>query len=303
MTSLLTTHILHTFPDLTLHTRHTSHLSPAPLFFLQLRVIPEAAGLERQAHPSHPSSHTLHTPHPTPLIPHTSHPSSHTPHTPHPTHHTPHIPHTSHPSSHTPHTPHPTHLTPLIPHTSHPSSHTPHTPHPIHLTPLIPHTTHPSSHTPHTPHPTHHTPLIPHPSYGTRLKNVLKIVRSVCVARRQRFPNGVKRSVPFRSTVRSITFRSTVRSVPLHGPFRFDGLPLPGFLVTDPDSINFTKNLAIPRSVALIPSCCNFRDISPGLRPWRWWYVYNHLLRVIAVRLRHHNTSEPRATRVSQQLA
>ena len=124
-------------------------------------------------------------------------------------------------------------------------------------------------------------------------KNVIKTVRSVCVARRQRFPkkNGVKRS------------RSVARSVPLHIPFCFDGLPLPGFLATDPDSINFAKNLAIPCPVALIPSCCNFRDISPGLRPWRWWYVYNHLLRVIAVRLRHHNTSKPTATRASQQLA
>ena len=62
--------------------------------------------------------------------------------------------------------------------------------------------------------------------YGTGLKNVIKTVRSVCVARGQRFPkNGIKRSIPF-------------RSVPLHGPFHFDGLPLPGFLATDPDSIN-----------------------------------------------------------------
>ena len=80
---------------------------------------------------------------------------------------------------------------------------------------------------------------------------------SVCVAQRQRFPkNGVMvHSVP--------------RSVPLHGPFRFDGLPLQGFLATDADLIHFAKNLAIPCPVALIPCCCNFRDISPGLRPWR----------------------------------
>ena len=123
--------------------------------------------------------------------------------------------------------------------------------------------------------------------YGTHLQNVIKTVRSVCVARRQHFPkNSVKRSV---------SFRSTIRSVPLHGPFRFNGLPHPGFLATDPDSINFAKNLAIPRPVALIPSCCNFRDILPGLRPWRW-YIYNHVLRVIAVRLRHRNTSEPTAS-------
>ena len=116
---------------------------------------------------------------------------------------------------------------------------------------------------------------LPH-TYGTRKKIDLKTVRSVCVARRQRFPkNGVKRYVPF---------RSTFRSVPLQGRFRFiflprvaqvrtaavafDSLPLPGFLATDPDSINLAKNLAIPRPVALIPSCFNFRDISPGLRPW-----------------------------------
>ena len=124
--------------------------------------------------------------------------------------------------------------------------------------------------------------------YGTHLKNVLKMLRSICVARRQRFPKtGVKCSVPF---------HSTVRSIPLHGPFCFDGLPLPGFLATDPDSINFAKNLAIPRPVALIPSCCNFCDISPSLWLWRWWYIYNHLLRVIAVRLRHRNTSEPTVT-------
>ena len=50
--------------------------------------------------------------------------------------------------------------------------------------------------------------------YGTRRKIVLKMVRSVCVARRQRFPkNGVKRSVPFRSTVRSVPFYVPVGSV------------------------------------------------------------------------------------------
>ena len=121
-------------------------------------------------------------------------------------------------------------------------------------------------------------PLIVHTYLRYASKNVLKMVRSVCVARRQRFPkNGVKWSVLFRSTVRFVPFRRS---------------STPGFLATGPDSINFAKNLVIPRRVALIPFCCNFRDISPD-RPWRWWYIYNHLLRVIAVRLRHRNTTEP----------
>ena len=81
--------------------------------------------------------------------------------------------------------------------------------------------------------------------------------------------NVLKRSVPFVSTVRSVSFRSVL----LRSPFRFDGLLLPAFLATDADLINFTKNLAIPCPVALIPSCRNFRDISPGLRPWWWWYI------------------------------
>ena len=80
--------------------------------------------------------------------------------------------------------------------------------------------------------------------------------------RRQRFPkNGVYK---------------TVRSVQFHGPFRCTVRSVStvfGFLATDAVSINFAKNLAIPRPVALIPSCCNFRDISPGSRPWRWWYI------------------------------
>ena len=98
-----------------------------------------------------------------------------------------------------------------------------------------------------------HTAQHTHIRYAS--KNVIKTVRSVCVAR-QRFPkNSVKRSVPF------------------HGPFRYDGLPLQGFLATDADSINFAKNLVIPCPVAFIPSCRNFRDISPDLRPWRWWYI------------------------------
>ena len=112
--------------------------------------------------------------------------------------------------------------------------------------------------------------------YSTCQKIVLKTVHSICVARRQRFPkNGVKQSVPFRSTVRFVPFY-----VPLHGRFHFihdldytlprvvqvrtvavafDGLPLPDFLATDPDSINLAKNLAIPRPVAFIPSCFNFQ--------------------------------------------
>ena len=57
--------------------------------------------------------------------------------------------------------------------------------------------------------------------YGMRQKIVLKTVCSVCGARRQRFPkNGVKRSVPFRSSVHSVQFygpfRSVARSVPFH---------------------------------------------------------------------------------------
>ena len=49
----------------------------------------------------------------------------------------------------------------------------------------------------------------------------------------------------------------------------FDGLPLAGFLATGPDSINFAKNLAIPRPVALIPSCCNLPPASCNrCTPW-----------------------------------
>ena len=57
----------------------------------------------------------------------------------------------------------------------------------------------------------------------------------------------------------------TVRSDPFHYPCHF--VPFRrSFLATDPNSMNFAKNLAIPCPVALIPSCCNFRDISPDLR-------------------------------------
>ena len=52
--------------------------------------------------------------------------------------------------------------------------------------------------------------------YGTRRKIVLKMVRSVCFARRQRFPkNGPFRFVPRYVLFRS-TFRSVARSVPFH---------------------------------------------------------------------------------------
>ena len=65
--------------------------------------------------------------------------------------------------------------------------------------------------------------------YGTRPNFFLKTVRSVCVAQRQRFPkNGVNGS-----------FRSVPRSVSLAGLFRFDSLPLQGFLATDANTINF----------------------------------------------------------------
>ena len=51
-------------------------------------------------------------------------------------------------------------------------------------------------------------------------KNVIKTVRSVCVARRQHFPkNCVKRSVPFRSTVLSNLFHGPLRSLARFVPF------------------------------------------------------------------------------------
>ena len=67
--------------------------------------------------------------------------------------------------------------------------------------------------------------------YGTRRKNVLKTVRSVCVARRQRFPkNGVKRSVQFRS----VSFHGPFRSVSFHGPFRSVARSVPFRLFSTP---------------------------------------------------------------------
>ena len=101
-----------------------------------------------------------------------------------------------------------------------------------------------------------------HIIYGTRLKNVLKTVRSVCVARRQRFPkNGVKRSGPFRSTVRFVPLHGPLHSVARSVPFRF--FSTQGFLATEPDSINFAKKLAKPRPVALIPPAAIFAIYRP----------------------------------------
>ena len=65
------------------------------------------------------------------------------------------------------------------------------------------------------------------------------------------------------SLKRSVLFRSTVCFVPLRGQFRFDCFPLQGFLATDPDSINFAKNLAKPRPVALIPPAAIFAIYRP----------------------------------------
>ena len=105
-------------------------------------------------------------------------------------------------------------------------------------------------------------------------KYCFKMVRSVCVAQRQRFPkNGVKESV---------TFHSTLRSVPLHGRFRFifslshhvtscSPRPSPnrGCRLRQSSTAGLSYNR--PRhDKFLIPSCFNFHDISPGLRPWRW---------------------------------
>ena len=72
----------------------------------------------------------------------------------------------------------------------------------------------------------------------------------------------------------------------------FDGLPLPGFLATDPDSINLAKNLPIPRPVALIPFCSNFRDTYIP----RFEDLAVVVICVIAVRLRYCNMSEPTVT-------